>query len=286
MKKLTITLVASLILITVLAACNQNEESNAEKKETVTPVETVAITKGNMVIEHSVYGRTAPASTTPIMLQSPSEIKTLEVENGEEVEKDDVIATIQTARGTQTIYAKNSGQIAQLQGGEGTMATSEKPLAVIVDLDQLKIQLTVTANATNLFEHGKKYPAIIDGTEIDAEVTSIGTLPNDTGLYPIVAEVSNKDDEFLSGMVAEMNVPETTIKDALIVPTEAVTQENGNSIIYVIHNNKAIQKKIKIIETQSDKTAIEGDVKEDAQVVTSGQLTLSDGGKVKIAREG
>lgn len=276
----------ALLLLTVLAACNQTEDKSADKQEAVTPVETAAVTKGNMVIQRSIYGRTAPASTTPIILQAPGKITTLEVENGTKVKEDDVIATIQTPAGTQTIYAETSGEIAQLQGDEGTVATNEKPLAVIVDLDKLKLQLTVTADATSLFEQGKKHPVKVNGTKMDAEITSIGTLPGDTGLYPIEATIANDDDKILPGMVAEMNIPETTIKDALIIPTEAVTQVSGKSLIYIIKDNQAIEKKVNVIETQSDKTAIKGDVKKDDQVVTSGQLTLSDGVKVKLAEEG
>lgn len=282
MKKLILTLVALLLL----TACNQAEDKNTDKHDTITSVETATVTKGNMVIEHSIYGRTVPASTSPVTLLAPGQIKTLEVENGDKVETGDAIATIQTPKGMQTISAKNSGEIAQLQGSEGATVTNEKPLAVIVDLNPLNLQLTITADATSLFEQGKKYPVQINGTKIDAEITSVGTLPNDTGLYRIEARIANDDHKFLPGMVGRMNVPETTVEDALIVPTEAVTQENGQSFIYVIKDNKAIEKKIKIIETQSDKTAIKGDVKKGAQVVISGQLTLSDGGKVHIAEAG
>lgn len=285
MKKSRIMLIV-ILLITVLAACNQDENKNAKKKDSVTPVEISLITKGDMVMERSVYGRTAPSSTTPIILQTPGEIKTLEVQNGGEVEEDDIIATIQTRQGTQTIYAEASGEIAQLQGQEGTLATNEKPLAVIVDLNELTLNLTVTADATSLFEKGKKYPTIIEGTKLDAEITSIGTLPNETGLFPVGAKIPNNNNEFLPGMVAELNVPENAIQDALIIPTEAVVEESGKSFIYVIKNEKAIEKEINIIETQSDKTAFEGDMEKGDQVATSGKLTLTDGAKVNVVEEG
>ncbi|WP_404455745.1 efflux RND transporter periplasmic adaptor subunit [Virgibacillus necropolis] len=285
MKKVRITL-AALLLLTMLAACNQDEENNADKKDTVTPVEITAVNKGDLIVERSVYGRTAPSSTTPIMLQAPGEITTLEVENGEKVEEDDVIATVQTPAGTRTIYAETSGEIAELQGEEGAIATTEKPLAVIVDLEDLVLNLTVTAEATSLFEVGEKYPIIINETEISAEITSIGKLPNETGMYPIEAKIPNDDNNFLPGMVAEISVPENKIKDALIVPTEAVVEESGKSFIYIIKDDKAIEKEIKITETHSDQTAFEGDVKKGDQVVTSGKLTLTDGAKVNVVKEG
>ncbi|ASK62121.1 efflux transporter periplasmic adaptor subunit [Virgibacillus phasianinus] len=285
MKKVQI-LLAALLVITVLAACNQDEDKKTGNEETVTSVETMAVTKGDMIIKHTEYGHTAPGANTPVMLQAPGEIKTLEVENGEQVTEDDVIATVQTQIGTQTIYAESSGQIASLQGEEGSIATTEKPLAVIIDLNELTVNMTVTAEATSLFKEGETYPATVKGNEVDAEVTAIDTLPNDTGLYPIEATISNKDDKLLPGMVAEINVPEKTVKDALIVPTEAVTEESGNAFIYVIKDDKAIEKKVQIIETQSDQTAIKGEVKKGDKVVTSGQLTLTDGSKVNVVKEG
>lgn len=285
MKKLQITIVAS-ILIILLTACNQGDEENAAKEETVTPVETTSVKKGNLLIERSVYGRTAPSSTTAIKLQAAGEITNLEVKNGDMVEEDDMIATIQTRAGTQTIYADTAGEIAQLQGEEGAIVSVEKPLAVIVDLDELALNLTVTADTTSLFERGKKYPTVINDTKLDAEITSVGTLPNETGLYPIEATIPNDNRQFLPGMVVELNVPKNKIEDAFLVPTEAVIEESGTSFIYIIKENKAIKKEIKIIETRSDKTAFEGHVNKGDQVVTSGKLTLVEGSKVKVMKEG
>lgn len=285
MKKLQITIVAS-ILIILLTACNQGDEENAAKEETVTPVETTSVKKGNLLIERSVYGRTAPSSTTAIKLQAAGEITNLEVKNGDMVEEDDMIATIQTRAGTQTIYADTAGEIAQLQGEEGAIVSVEKPLAVIVDLDELALNLTVTADTTSLFERGKKYPTVINDTKLDAEITSVGTLPNETGLYPIEATIPNDNRQFLPGMVVELNVPKNKIEDAFLVPTEAVIEESGTSFIYIIKENKAIKKEINIIETRSDKTAFEGHVNKGDQVVTSGKLTLVEGSKVKVMKEG
>ncbi|MFZ3578266.1 efflux RND transporter periplasmic adaptor subunit [Virgibacillus sp. DJP39] len=285
MRKLRITLVV-LFLLLVLAACNNDDNENTNKEETVTPVKTTSVTQGDLVIDRSVYGRTSPSSITPVMIQTPGEIITLKVENGDQVEEDDVIATIQTPQGKQTIYAETSGEIAQLQGTEGTIATNQKPLAVITDLDELTLNLTVTAEATSLFEVGEKYPILIDEMKVDAEIKSIGTLPNDAGLYPIEAVIQNKNNKLLSGMVAEMTVPENTINDTLIVPTEAVNQAGGKTFVYVIEDKKAIRKEVNVIETHSDNTALEGDVKKGDMVVTSGSLTLTDGSKVNVVKEG
>ncbi len=285
MRKMLVSITA-IALIGVLAACNQNEDSAEDKKETVTPVETVKATTGDMVIEKSLYGRTAPASTTPIMAQNPGEVTELEVENGEMVEEDDLIATIQTARGNQNIYASKDGEIANLNVEEGSMASNSEPLAVIADFDSMKLNFTVTADTLDLFEKEDTFTAAIDDTEYEAEITSIASMPDDTGLYPVEATIENKDGAVLAGMIAIMQVPENRVKDTTIVPTTAIVDESGETFIYVIEDEKAIKKAVTIKESQSDETAIEGEVNDGAQVVTSGQLTLTDESKVNVVKEG
>ncbi|WBX81910.1 hypothetical protein PD280_09755 [Virgibacillus salarius] len=81
MKRLSIGL-AGLLLMVLLAACNQ-EEDKKQGEERVTPVETEEATEGDIVIAKTVYGRTQPLTSTPIMVQNPGEVDTLEVENGD-----------------------------------------------------------------------------------------------------------------------------------------------------------------------------------------------------------
>ncbi|SEP74370.1 RND family efflux transporter, MFP subunit [Virgibacillus subterraneus] len=285
MRKMLVSITA-IALIGVLAACNQNDESDGDKKETVTPVETVEVTTGDLVVEKSLYGRTAPASTTPVTLQNPGELTELEVENGEMVEEDDLIATIQTARGNQNIYASKDGEIANLNAEEGAMVSNSEPLAVIADFDTMKLNFTVAAGTLDLFEKEDTFTASIDDIEYDAEITSIGSMPDDTGLYPVEATIENKDEAVLAGMVAVMKVPEKRVKDTVIVPTAAIVDESGETFIYVIEDEKAIKKEVWIKESQSNETAIEGEVNDGAQVVTNGQLTLTDESKVNVVKEG
>ncbi|HLR61504.1 MAG TPA: efflux RND transporter periplasmic adaptor subunit [Lentibacillus sp.] len=286
MRKLFLT-AAAILLISVLAACSQNEDDNAEQEEQATAVETAEATNGDLVIEKSLYGRTEPSSTTPVAVQSAGEITELEVENGDTVEEDDHLATIQTAAGNKNIYAREAGEIAQLTAEEGSMASPDSgPLMVIADFDPMTINLTVAAETLDLLKTGDTYPVMIDDQEYEAEVISVGTMPDDTGLYPVEAEIGNEEGNIKTGVVASMNVPENRVKDSIILPTEAVVTESGESFVYVVKDNQAVKTNVTIKESQSEKTAVEGDVAEGDQVVVNGLLTLSDGKEVNVIEEG
>src|SRR5699024_7167549 len=107
MRKLFLGVIA-ILLIGMMTACSEEEEDQSEETEKVTPVETVEAEEGDLTIDKTMNGRTKPGSSKPIMLESPGELETLEVANGDEVDKDDTIATIKTPAGNQTLYAPQS----------------------------------------------------------------------------------------------------------------------------------------------------------------------------------
>lgn len=284
MKKMLLSMAAILIAL-FLAACNENEEENeTEKEESVISVEVAEATEGDLTAEHTVNGRTEPNRTTPVMVETPGEIDALEVENGDMVEEDDLIATIDTPMGQQNVRAGKEGQITNLNVSEGDMASNEEPLAVIADLDTLKITAGVTAKTRSLFEKEDTITVTIEGTEKVGEITSVGNMPDDTGLYPIEASVDNEDDDFLPGMIAVLSVSETVRENTILVPTEAVMEESGETYVYIVEGDEAIRRTVTVQETQSEETALEGDIEAGDQVVTSGQLTLTDGAQVNVAK--
>lgn len=284
MKKMLLSMAAILIAL-FLAACNENEEENeTEKEESVISVEVAEATEGDLTAEHTVNGRTEPNRTTPVMVETPGEIDALEVENGDMVEEDDLIATIDTPMGQQNVRAGKEGQITNLNVSEGDMASNEEPLAVIADLDTLKITAGVTAKTRSLFEKEDTITVTIEGTEKVGEIMSVGNMPDDTGLYPIEASVDNEDDDYLPGMIAVLSVSETVRENTILVPTEAVMEESGETYVYIVEGDEAIRRTVTVQETQSEETALEGDIEAGDQVVTSGQLTLTDGAQVNVAK--
>lgn len=270
----------------VLVACSNNdaEENNDENEETV-PVETAEVEEGDLTVTKSVYGRAEPSKTTPIMLEDPGEIDKLEVEEGDTVEEDDTIAKVLTPEGDKKIEADADGMITDLDAEEGEMTSDEDPLAVISEMDPMKLSFQVTSKVRKLFEKDDENTVDIDGEEYDATVDKVKATPDDTGLYPVEASVENEDDDILSGMVARMDVPEEKVEDTIIVPTSAIVTEDEESFIFIVEDDEAVRTEVSVNETQSDETAIDGDVDVDDELVVNGQSTLADGSKVDVKEE-
>lgn len=275
-----------LLIIGFMTACSQNEEEKDSQEDKVIPVEVIEATEEDLVIEKSLYGRTAPKRITPIIVQLPGEIDELKVENGEQVEEGDIIATLKTQAGIQNVEAPRKGEVIQLEQEEGDFVTESEPLAMIIDLTEIKLDFTVTSHLRSLLEKEAELTTIINDEKYTAEITMIGTMPDETGLYPIEAKVDNEDEQILPGMVTVMHVPENRIKKALILPTEAIIEDSDHTYIYMVQDDRVVKTDITILETQSDKTAVEGEIEVGDQVVINGQLTLEDGSKVNVVKEG
>lgn len=275
-----------IFLIFILVACSEEDESdNQEEEDRVVSVETAEIEEGNLTIDRTISGRVEPNKTTPITVEQPGEVETIDVESGANVEEDDKIATIATPAGKQTIYAPSDGELMQVQADEGEMINPEEPFAIIADTSSWKLQFTATARILELINKDDTFTVTINGNEFEATITKIDSVPDDMGLYPFTATIDDEEDQdILTGTVATLAIPETIVSDSLLVPTASVVEENNESYVYIVVDNQVERKKVTVNEMQSEKTAIEGELEPGDEIVTSGQLTIQNGDSVEVVK--
>jgi len=185
------------------------------------------------------------------------------------------------------IKAPATGEIASLEATEGALVTNQQPFATIVGLNPMTVTASITAEQLSLFNNGDELEVEISTLDekITSTVESVSSIPDDTGLYPVEAAVKNDEESIKPGMMATFLLPETVVENSLVVPTDAVMEEGNESYIYHVVDGKAVRVNVEVIEAQTERTAINAELPEDAQVITTGQLTLTDGGKVTIMEE-
>jgi len=277
-----------ILLILILSACNESTEpeKNDNEEDMVTPVETEKVDTGDFVVEKSIYGHISPRNQTPVMLQQPGEVTTLKIENGDEVKKDDHLATIKTQMGNQTIYASADGEMAHVNAEEGSFLSNEEPFALIIDVEKVHATFTVTAATKDYFEKDDTVTVLIDDEKYEGTVLAMDTMPNETGQYPVVVEIDNEDRDISPGMTAKMMIADQRVKDAIIIPTAAVMTESEESFVFIVSDHVAKKVSVEIKESQSEQTAVKGDLAKDDDVIVNGHFTLSDGSKVDVVKEG
>lgn len=281
-------LLAVFVMITIaLVACSQEPEDQ-EETEVVVPVETDEVTQGDLMADRVFYGRTMPDQTIPVMPPGAGEVDELNVENGDEVEEGDDLATITTQQGNVTLEAPADGTVSQLEAQEGSVISDQDPFATVIDLDQLTIQLEMPEDQLDLFEVEQEVNVSLtnaDDEEGTAEVTSIGNTAGESGLFTVDLTFDNTDTNHRAGAVTKVVVEENILQDSLIIPTAALVEEDDETFVYTVDNDTAKRVEVTVQETQSNQTAIEADLSEGDQIIVSGQLTLADGNQISIVEE-
>ncbi|WP_080872442.1 efflux RND transporter periplasmic adaptor subunit [Oceanobacillus timonensis] len=286
MKK-RIGAIGLVLMLLFLAACTEDDNESAEEtqEEGVTSVQAEEIEKGDLTRERTFHARLEASGMTPVMIEQPLEVDALEVNIGDTVEEDETIATLTLDGNTQSVDAPEAGEIIQIQAEEGENIDPEEPFIMIADTDEWKATGNASESILNLLNIEDEVTVTVSGEEKTGTVTNMDKVPDDTGLYPVTAALEAGDASFVSGAAAKIAVNETVESDALLVPTEAVVENAGESFLFVVTDeDTAEQREISVVTMQSQQTAIEGDVEAGEEIVITGQSGLEDGDAVEVVK--
>jgi len=287
-KRIALLLLATLL---ILSACNETSE-DVEETDTEIPVEVQTIYVDDFTMERTYIARTMPSDMMPVILPSPGEVDELFVERGSTVEEGDVIAEIITPQQVRLeIEAPMDGIIQELNLAEDRMASNEEAAAIIVNIDPLTLTFNVPASEVDKFSVDDEitFESSANDESGKATITYVANTAGETGMYAIEAELNNANHNLLAGMTLQVFYEDVLAEDVLIVPTEAVVERGGESFLYIIENGEAKAVEVDVIVMQTAETAIETEndaLDENSQIVTKGQLMITDGQKVRLVGEG
>jgi multidrug efflux system membrane fusion protein len=104
-----------------------------------------------------------------------------------------------------------------------------------------------------------------------------------TGMIKLKGTFVNVDHRLWPGQFADVSLTLGIDRGAVTVPSAAVQTGQDGQFVFVVKNNKADMKKVKIGRIVGSNTVIESGIDAGDQVVTDGQLRLTPGAKVAIA---
>ena len=185
----------------------------------------------------------------------------------------------------ETIEAPSKGTVASLSQETGTFVSSDAPLMMLANLDEIKVSITTTQKTRTLFKKDQEVSVEIDNETYTGKVLAIDPLPNENGEYVLDISVDNENGKINPGEAAEVTLEKTLQKDKLIVPSEAVITTEEESYVYIIKDSRAKKVKVEVLETQTEKTAIKGELKKGNKVVIKGQTLLSNNINVDVKNE-
>ncbi len=159
-----------------------------------------------------------------------------------------------------TIKSPLNGIISNQNLNLGQIVSPGVVLISIVDTSNLKMKSTIAQDKLQLLSVGQPINIKIDSYPdriFSGAVTSIGPIAVNTGeVFPVEITLKNE-----SGLMAGLSAHTSVINKAqgIIVPISSILQNNDASYVYVIENNIASQRIVKVgIKSDKEAQIIEG----------------------------
>ena len=293
MKKTTVIILAACLLLTAVSCSKQNTASQEAASEQVnlTPVSTIRVSAGSITDSRKFGGTVTAKDSVYVMPSVTGELQNVAVKVGERVEKDQVLAEVDASRDGQTyrpslIKAPIAGIVTSFTGVEGSMVAPASPVAVIENLDNLEITISVIERYSTLIKEGNKVIVTFDaipGETFTATVTSLSpTIESRTRTRTVKARLDAPEPRVISGMYANLNVIISTRDNVLVVPYSALSTSNDVTSCYVVRDGKAVRTTVTTGIRESDRVEILTGLKAGDILVVRGQGLLSDGTPVRI----
>lgn len=189
-----------------------------------------------------------------------------------------------------TIIAPFSGKVGLRNISVGEYLTPNTVIANLLSTNPVKISFSIPEKYVSQLNTNSNISFNIDGRNktYTGKVFAIEPGINEqTRTLQIKALAPNANNELLPGSFAKVKLALTSIKDAILIPTEAVIPVLKGKVVYVSKNGKAQQVPIETGTRTADKILVLSGLNVGDTVLTTGAMALKPEAdvKVKIAKD-
>ncbi len=188
-----------------------------------------------------------------------------------------------------SLIAPISGRIANLENKRGQRVDK---LCTIINDAQLDVEFSVLEAEIKNIHRGQRVivsPFIDEAAQYAGSVTNINPTVDEKGLIKITARIANPSGKLIDGMNVKV-IAENDVPHSLIVPKDAVVERDGYHVVFLYKDGEAVWTYVDIAYSNISSFAITGckrketTVSEGDRVITSGNLNLADGTKVRLKK--
>ncbi|NNE44833.1 MAG: efflux RND transporter periplasmic adaptor subunit [Gemmatimonadetes bacterium] len=167
----------------------------------------------------------------------------------------------------------------------GASVNPGSPLYELMDVTPLLAKVYIPAKRMGFVVEGQDMEIRLDSSDepLRGVVRLVSPIvDSSTGTVKVTAEIKNYPAGTRPGDFAEVRIVTDRHEDAILVPSLALFEEQGENILYVVEDGKAVRRVVSPGFVDGDVTEIETGLEEGEVVVVKGQRQLKDGGAVEI----
>lgn len=187
------------------------------------------------------------------------------------------------------IYAPLSSRVKEKLVAEGDFVKNGARLFTLIQPHPLKLRFSVSERDVGKIKVGQDVSIKVDAfpeKEFKGTVTIVfPNLDDKTRTLAVEAVVPDKDGVLKPGLFARVVLYTGAMKDTVVVPNTALLYEGSKISMYVIEEEKAHERIVKLGNKYGDEMEIVEGIKAGEKIVTAGQQGLSEGTKVSVQGE-
>ncbi len=166
----------------------------------------------------------------------------------------------------------------------GAVVNPGTAIVEVVDISSLKLKVQVDQSLVSLLKVGDDVSvnASILKETIPGKITFIAPASNGALKFPVEITVDNKNSVLKAGMYATAVFNNLGVNDVLTIPREAFVGSVSDNQVFVVKEGKATLQKIQSGINFGEKVEVLSGLQAGDEVVTSGQINLSDNTPVRI----
>ena len=183
------------------------------------------------------------------------------------------------------IDAPFDGRVVRRHVDLGANVSPGASLVDVMDVTPLLALVHVPANRMGFVTEGQAVRITLDstGAELEGRVRLVSPIVDPgTGTVKITVEIRTYPEGTRPGDFAQVRVVTARHDDATLVPSRAIFEEQGQSILFVVQDGKAVRRVVKAGFVDGESTEILEGVSAKDLVVVKGQRDLRDGLAVEI----
>jgi len=276
------------------AGCNAKQPQSPQSKKEIIPVKVIGVELRD-IQESLDYVGTIEAQNEAIIYPKVSgKISEKIKEEGASVLKDETIVFIDRDEvglkfEKAPVVSTLNGVVGKLFVDLGQHVNLQTPIAQVMDIEKIKIKLDIPEKYTAQLSLGLKAKIKVDAypqQEFNGEVTKIIPVVELTSrTLPIEITGDNPGLILKPGMFARVSLILKKYEKTPVILKEALLDTKDEPAVYIIENNRAFLRKIKLGIKDGPYYQVTAGLKPGDLVVIMGQQRLYESAEVKIELE-
>ena len=280
---------------TLLAGADDQTEA-AAKEKTVYSVRTAPAQKQTLHAYLDVNGDIVAAQQADVFPDVSGKLASVRVSLGSYVHKGDIIAEVDPSRpGTaymnSPVYAPISGIVSKTPLSVGMTVSTNTSITLISVNENLEITARIPEREIAGLETGLKAEVSLQaypGETISATVSRVSPVLDSASRTKLInLKIDKNDDRINAGMYARIRINTRSYPDVLTVPAEAVINNRGTAMVYVVQQDEAglpvaTRREVICGVTLQGWTEIRSGLGEGEAVIVQGQQLLAGGEHLRV----